>query len=179
MLLSQTPSDTPQPPSQRRQSLSANMTSLFTKAKGKVGGKSKSPKTSPERSIPPEPVQQAPHGDFSEKDAGPAMQVHNLARANKQCPRLDWSTDLAKEAQEYAQKLAEKEQMEHSGVQGQGENLFMSSGDAEFDQAVQSWMEEEKDYNGEKVGEGEFQKWGHYCEFLDHVRNVYVLSMCN
>lgn len=92
------------------------------------------------------------------------MQVHNLARANKRCNKLEWSPELAKEAEKYAQTLAEKEKMEHSGVQGQGENLYMSSGNAELDQAVQAWLEEEKAYGGEKIGEGDFGKWGHFCE---------------
>lgn len=142
------------------------MTSIINKAKEKVtsGGKTKSPSTTPDRSIPPEPVQQAPQGDFSGQDADPAMQVHNLARANKRCEKLEWSTDLAKNAQEHANVLAKNEAMQHSGVQGQGENLFMSTGDAELEQAVQSWLGEEKDYNGEAIGEGDLQKWGHYCK---------------
>lgn len=168
MLLSERPSDTPAPPpDRRRSSITANMTSLLSRAKGKVtsNGKSKSPKGSPERSIPPEPVQQAPHGDFSADDGAPAVQVHNLARANKQCTKLEWSSELAKDAEQYAKTLAEKGTMVHSGVQAQGENLYMSSGAAEYDQAVQSWLAEEKEYNGEKIGEGDFGKWGHFCEY--------------
>lgn len=54
--------------------------------------------------------------------------------------------------------------MEHAGIDGQGENLYMSTGDATYEQAVQAWLGEEKDYGGEKIGEGDFTKWGHFCE---------------
>lgn len=95
------------------------------------------------------------------------MQMHNLARANKQCRKLEWDDKLAKEAEEYAKTLAKKQKMEHSGVEGQGENLYMSSGNAELDHAVEAWLGEEKAYSGEKVGEGDFAKWGHFCELND------------
>jgi hypothetical protein len=38
----------------------------------------------------------------------------------------------------------------------------MSTADASYSQAVQSWLDEEKDYGGEKIGEGDFGKWGHF-----------------
>ena len=178
MLLTQNPTD----PSSRRRSLPATMTSLINKAKDKLptagtlarssGRPNKSPSPpgggtdskSPDRSIPPEPVQQNPHGDFSEHDAQPAMQVHNLARANKRCKKLDWSPKLAREAEEYARTLAEKGKMVHSGVAGQGENLYMKSCDCELEEAVEAWLAEERNYGGEKIGEGELGKWGHFCE---------------
>jgi hypothetical protein len=40
----------------------------------------------------------------------------------------------------------------------------MSTGEASYGQAVQSWLDEEKDYGGEKIGEGDFGKWGHFSE---------------
>jgi len=57
---------------------------------------------------------------------------------------------------------------QHSGVDGQGENLFMSTGDASYEQAVQSWLDEEKDYHGEKIGEGDFSEWGHFSQCVWH-----------
>lgn len=170
MLLSQKPSEPPTPSNRRRRrSLTANMATLMYKIQDKVSSSNKSrsrnsPSDSPDRSIPPEPVQTQPHGDFSAHDAAGAMQAHNLARANKRCPKLEWSAELARDAEAYAQTLAEKGRMEHSGVEGQGENLYMSSGTAELDDAVQAWLGEEKEYRGEKVGEGELGKWGHFSE---------------
>ena len=93
-----------------------------------------------------------------------ALDVHNTARSAKSCSHLTWSPQLASEASSYAHTLADKNKMEHSGVSGQGENLYMSTGSASFSDAVQSWLDEKKYYGGEKVGEGEFGKWGHFCE---------------
>lgn len=41
----------------------------------------------------------------------------------------------------------------------------MSSGDASLEDAVRAWLDEEKNYHGEKIGEGDFMSWGHYSEF--------------
>lgn len=41
----------------------------------------------------------------------------------------------------------------------------MSSGDASLEDAVRAWLDEEKNYHGEKIGEGDFMSWGHYSKF--------------
>lgn len=38
----------------------------------------------------------------------------------------------------------------------------MSSGDASLEDAVRAWLDEEKNYHGEKIGEGDFASFGHY-----------------
>lgn len=158
------------------------MTTIINKAKEilptPLASKSKdSPDSSPNgRSIPPEPVQQMPNGDFSEQDAAPALQVHNLARANKGCKALNWSKDLTQDAEDYAKKLASSNKMAHSGVQGQGENLFMSTAeDVKLEDAVNAWLGEEKKYNGEKIGEGKLQDFGHYSESLPSCRRYPIV----
>jgi pathogenesis-related protein 1 len=115
------------------------------------------------RVIPPEPVQQLPDGELISAEAGPALQVHNLARANKMVPKLSWDDRLAHDAETYAKTLASTGLMEHSGVEAQGENLYMTTHpDAKYDEAVESWMNEEKKYNNEKIGDGELQDYGHF-----------------
>lgn len=115
------------------------------------------------RVIPPEPVQQqADSNHFVDDNFDPALTAHNLARANKMVKSLKWDQHLAKDAKAYAQKLAKLGKMQHSGVEGQGENLFMSTGDASLEQAVQSWLNEEKKYNGETIGSGNLQDFGHF-----------------
>lgn len=54
--------------------------------------------------------------------------------------------------------------MHHSGVQGQGENLYWSSDDGSFADAVNMWVKEGEKYHGEKIGEGNLADWGHYSE---------------
>lgn len=159
------------------------MSSMLNSVKAKLPGnktKATSPGGSPEgRSIPPEPVQAMPQGDFSQHDAEPAMQAHNLARANKRCDKLEWSTELAKDAQAHAEMLATTKRMEHSGAQGQGENLYMSSGDADFDIAVEAWLKEERNYNGEKIGEGNLGDFGHFSMLMSSPHSAQPLLTCS
>ena len=130
---------------------------------GSLSSSSSNGKGSPNgRVIPPEPVQQRPDGDLTDNEAAPALQVHNLARANKSCKKLDWDDRLAVDAAAYAEKLAEKGKLEPSRVENQCENLFMYEGDAKFEDAVQKWLNGEKRYNGEKIGEGNFEDWGDF-----------------
>lgn len=146
------------------------MSAVLTKVKDKMSiSKSSSPigkseRKSPEgRVIPPEPVQQQPDGELTSTEAGPALQVHNLARASKMAPKLDWDERLAHDAETYAKTLASTGRLEHSGVEAQGENLYMTTKpDAKFDEAVQSWLNEESKYHGERIGEGELQNFGHF-----------------
>lgn len=50
----------------------------------------------------------------------------------------------------YAQTLARTGRMEHApDIGAEGENLYMSTGDAQFEDAVNSWLNEEKKYHGE------------------------------
>jgi uncharacterized protein YkwD len=137
---------------------------VLSRARGALPGFRKS--SPPGRQIPPEPVQEQPHGNLSQEGQDLALQTHNLARANKSCPSLKWSTQLAREAERYAQELADANEMKHSGIEGQGENLYMSSGNATFEDAIKSWLGEEKKYHGESVGEGNFAEWGHYSKSL-------------
>ena len=96
-------------------------------------------------------------------EADPALQAHNLYRSSKMVPALQWDERLAHDAQTYAQLLASTGQLEHSSQETQGENLFMTTArDPKFEDAVSSWMNEEKKYNGEAIGEGNLQDWGHF-----------------
>lgn len=155
------------------------MANLLSKAKEKLnaGGEEKgSSNSSPTRSekssrnsvnervIPPEPVQQAPHGDFSAHDAERPLQLHNLARASRRCKKLEWDYSLAREAESYAETLASTGILEHSGIGANGENLYFSNGDATFEDAVDSWLNEEKKYRGETIGEGNLHDWQHFCK---------------
>ena len=140
--------------SSRRSSKSDSPSGLSTKS-GSPNG----------RVIPPEPVQQNPDGGLSsDHEAEAPLQAHNLARVNKRCTMLEWDTRLAKEAESYAERLASIGRLEHSGIEAQGENLFTSSNDVRYEDAVSRWLDEEKKYNGEKVGEGTFEDWENFCK---------------
>ena len=148
------------------------MAGVFGKAKDKLSEKRNgsnassqngSPKPSKnDRQIPPEPVQQKPHGVLTDAEAEPALQAHNLARASKNNPKLEWDARLAEQAEEYAKELAERGVLEHSQTENQGENLYTCMGDAHFDDAVNEWLKEEKKYKGEDAEEHNIGEWGHW-----------------
>jgi hypothetical protein len=59
-------------------------------------------------------------------------------------------------------RLAKSRKLQHSGVEEHGENIFVSTEDVSLDKAVKSWLAEEKDYDGEKFGEGNSVKYVHF-----------------
>lgn len=69
-------------------------------------------------------------------DLESSIAAHNNARLQKGCGPLQWHDGLAHGAEVYAHKLAGMNMLQHAHTQGQGENLYMSSRDASFEQAV-------------------------------------------
>ena len=92
-----------------------------------------------------------------------AVRIHNIARKQQSLAPLQWSSNLASQAESWSKKLAKTGKMQHSDTGG--ENLYWSSGDAQFAAAVNYWLDERGAYNGEKVGEGNFEEWGHFCMY--------------
>ena len=69
-------------------------------------------------------------------------------------------------------RLSKSRKLQHSGVEEHGENLFVSIEDVSYDHAVQSWLAQESDYDGEKFGEGNAVKYGHYSKQNIPLRHV-------
>ena len=100
-------------------------------------------------------------------DAANALKIHNDARAKKNLAPLKWDDDLSHQATEYAKVLAAADHgLKHSGKSGEGENLYAEKGipDPPASQGAQAWINEGKNYHGEKIGEGDFGSFGHYSE---------------
>ena len=116
------------------------------------------------RVIPPEPVQEKQEGDFTHHEIAPALSAHNLARATKGSKKLEWDDRLSKNAEVYAQKLAERRTLKPSGVEDEGENVFMSKENATLEDAVRDWLSQEKKHTGQRVAGGNFDDWGHFCK---------------
>lgn len=95
-------------------------------------------------------------------DLESSIAAHNNARLQKGCGPLQWHDGLAHDAEVYAHKLAGMNMLQHAHTQGQGENLYMSTSDASFEQAVHAWLDEGTKYQGESIAEGNFSDWGHY-----------------
>lgn len=96
-----------------------------------------------------------------------ALKLNNDARARHGLHNLKWNDALAKDAHAYAQKLADANEFKHSGVKGQGENLYMASDNETLSAAVKAWLAEEKNYHGETIPNGNFESYGHYSRSCD------------
>lgn len=86
---------------------------------------------------------------------------------------------LTNDAKKYVQYLADNKKFEHSGAQGQGENLFMSSGNASLLDGTRAWLAEKSNYHGEKIADGNFGSYGHYTQvsLYAKVSNSFNLPM--
>ncbi|KAK3312148.1 CAP domain-containing protein [Apodospora peruviana] len=86
-----------------------------------------------------------------------AIDAHNAARTaapGGDRPALTWSADLAAHAQEWVNHLAEIDKLQHADDIDEGENIFASSASVvTFTDAVNAWVSERANYNGEKIGE--------------------------
>ncbi|KAL8922473.1 MAG: hypothetical protein Q9208_005195 [Pyrenodesmia sp. 3 TL-2023] len=125
------------------------------------------------------PIEQAapaPQKGKLSDDERKALNIHNKAR--QEAPQgfghprnaLKWDDKLASNAQAYAQHLAKAGKgLQHSGGDsrpGQGENLYWSKPNGSMADASQGWVNEVKNYHGEKIGEGNFGSYGHYTQVI-------------
>ena len=107
----------------------------------------------------------------AQEDPGSAAELlaaHNAYRANLGLPPLRWSDQLAANAQQWAEHLAEIGQLEHSGS---GQNLAMAaSGTQSLTQLVDLWGSEQADFtNGDFPAISNTGNWmdaGHYSQMV-------------
>ncbi len=102
-----------------------------------------------------------------------ALDYHNKVRADVKVNALEWSEDLAKFAQEWADHLATEgcnmQHRPHSGEWSQkyGENIFWGMGrDYSALDASKSWYSEIKDYTYGKLNGSNWYKTGHYTQMV-------------
>ena len=110
---------------------------------------------------------------LTEKDLMNALIVHNQERLLLGIKKLEWSTDLQKDAENYAEYLARTETFEHSNGNQQGENLYYvynseSITDKPFQRASIDWLAEKKDYKYAKIGDRKNANKviGHYTQMI-------------
>lgn len=94
-------------------------------------------------------------------DIDALLHVHNMARAEVGISNeVVWSETIAKDAQSYANEMAEKGIWAHDTLRNKnngygngnyGENLYTSSRSATFDDAAQDWADEKQYYTYGKV----------------------------
>jgi pathogenesis-related protein 1 len=107
-----------------------------------------------------------------QKSAQEALNFHNKVRKDVGSPPLQWSEDLARYAQSWADHLAETCKLEHrpysgSWAQKHGENIFWGSGeDYTALHASESWYSEIKDYKYGPLTDSNWYKTGHYTQMV-------------
>ncbi|KAM0798239.1 CAP domain-containing protein [Usnea florida] len=140
----------------------------------------KAPVPAPHAAPKPPAPEQAPHHPQPASNISPAqseaLKIHNQAReaVSKQTsvhrPDLIWDSKLTAAAEQWAQYLASRDAgLQHSsGAErpGQGENLFWISAGGSLATGSQAWVDERKAYHGEKIGEGNFESYGHYTQVI-------------
>ena len=94
--------------------------------------------------------------------------AHNVERAqeNADIPNIVWDEDLAGIAQSYANKIAKKCELVHSG-NGYGENLSANWGwESTPEEVVQGWASERADYNYSDNSCNPGRVCGHYTQVV-------------
>lgn len=99
---------------------------------------------------------------------------HNLERDRRGLARLSWSNKLAREAQEWADRLAIENAMRHADQAtrgGAGENLWMGSAGAyDADVMVDAFLAERRHYRPGSFPQvsttGNWQDVGHYTQII-------------
>lgn len=90
---------------------------------------------------------------------------HNALRAKHGAAALQWNANVAKVAQDWADRIARSDQMKHRQPNKYGENIFWMSGGAVTGEMVtNSWYGEIKDYNFARPGFG--MSTGHFTQVV-------------
>ncbi|EGU76029.1 hypothetical protein FOQG_11089 [Fusarium oxysporum f. sp. raphani 54005] len=128
----------------------------------------------PEKEEPATTQEEAPAATQPSSDSGSgssnldadqqkALDLHNEARKAVGNEPLSWDDSLASGAQEWADHLAQLGSLEHS--QGEdGENLYMGSGSNPYSAAVEAFLSEKSQYNGEAISGSNYMSFGHYTQ---------------
>ncbi|XP_071821691.1 Golgi-associated plant pathogenesis-related protein 1-like [Apostichopus japonicus] len=86
------------------------------------------------------------------------LEAHNKLRGEHHAKKLQWNTELAESAKDWAKRVADKGYIQHSDSTRFGENIMMTEEDEDFsgEEAVQKWAREEAlyDYTNPKWQKG-------------------------
>jgi hypothetical protein len=131
---------------------------------------------SPEEMTPESPEEAAPDspgGSAPDSMSAEILSVHNRYRDEVGVPALTWSSQLASNAQGWADNLAARggNVLEHSQGSGEGENLWLgTSGAFSYDQMVSAWGDEKQYFTGGNFPDvsstGNWADVGHYTQMI-------------
>ncbi|MCU0795730.1 MAG: CAP family protein [Akkermansiaceae bacterium] len=96
------------------------------------------------------------------------MKLHNDARAEVGAPPLVWDEEIAAYAQEWAEKIAADDKMEHRPGGKYGENLagYLPEYGERPVHGAHLWYGEIKDYQGQKMEGDNYLTFGHYTQMV-------------
>jgi pathogenesis-related protein 1 len=120
-------------------------------------------------SVQPEhATQRTSGGKMPAGDIRAITAYHNKVRADVGVGPLQWSEDLARYAQQWADHLAATGcNMAHRTQHRYGENLFQgTAGHYTAVDAAKAWETEKKDYAGGVLTEANWQPAGHYTQMV-------------
>jgi uncharacterized protein YkwD len=96
-------------------------------------------------------------------DQEKAIDLHNEARKAVGNDPLSWDDSLASGAQGWADYLASVGFLQHSQG-GDGESLYMGTTDSPYSAAVNAFLAENSQYNGEAISGSNYMRFGHYTQ---------------
>ena len=103
---------------------------------------------------------------LNEQEKAELISAHNFWRAEVKLADIQWSDDLAAEAQKWANYLAKKGcHMKHSRTKN-GENIYWSDYASTPKEVVDEWASEKKYYHGGKIKSSKVSKYGHYTQVV-------------
>lgn len=108
----------------------------------------------------------------TQEAAQQALDHHNKVRNDVGTPPIEWSVELAKYAQAWADELVKRDcAFEHRPDTGPwagnyGENIFWGSGGYTLLSASESWYSEIKLYKHEPISSTNFKGVGHYTQMV-------------
>ncbi|CAM1508733.1 Fc.00g055810.m01.CDS01 [Cosmosporella sp. VM-42] len=106
-------------------------------------------------------------------DESEALRIHNVARSKHNLPNLVWDDNLKAGALQWAIELARRGSLDHSSSDQRpnaGENLGMVGSSGTIPNPItlssQGWVNEESNYHGEVIPQGDFNSYGHYTQVV-------------
>jgi pathogenesis-related protein 1 len=113
-------------------------------------------------------TQRSSGGKMTAADIRAITAYHNKVRADVGVGPLQWSEELARYAQQWADHLAAAScSMAHRTQHRYGENLFQgTAGHYTAVDAAKAWETEKKDYAGGVLTEANWQRAGHYTQMV-------------
>ena len=95
------------------------------------------------------------------------LEAHNKYRRRHGSPKLKWSSEAAKKAQEWAEHLARTGTLGHGDHEGMGQNIAYKSGaELSGEEAAAQWYEENKNYDYSQPGFA--SNTGHFTQMVWH-----------